>query len=221
MPHPNPDDQLHGLLLRCFNSWELRWFLGSGPHGQDLASTLPEGGVGPAELVGAAILAMRRRNLIGREFFDRLLGARPRLADEIEACRRGWLAPSAEPPSSPAMTIQLRDDGANGSVTIESRALGLEVSAPLVAHGRAEVQLPQGLRVTVHRRLSLLSIEVSAPTLDGFSGLTVRIEGDIPATDIQINPASAPEDWNRGVLGPEGPRGSLLLRHVTRLGALP
>lgn len=82
---------LNELFASLFDSEELRRHLAMERDGGNLANALPGAGVSHAQLVCAAVDALRRRGLIDRDLFDNLEGARPGRVSDIRKVRAHWL----------------------------------------------------------------------------------------------------------------------------------
>lgn len=91
MHDPSPS-LLADLLRRLFDADELRRHLAREPGGAGLLAALPGPGVSLDALAYESAEALKRRNLVGRDFFERLEAARPGRREAIRLVRDAWLA---------------------------------------------------------------------------------------------------------------------------------
>ncbi len=80
--------RLHRLLHERFDADELRAFLSNLPDAQAVARSLPGAIASHEQLVTAAVQLLERHGLLNREFFSRLIHARPRRASDIREVAR-------------------------------------------------------------------------------------------------------------------------------------
>ena len=88
---PSPS-LLAELLRRLFDADELRRHLAREPGSAGLLAALPGPSISLDALAYEAADALKRRNLVGREFFGRLEAARPHQREAIRLVRDAWLA---------------------------------------------------------------------------------------------------------------------------------
>jgi hypothetical protein len=86
-----PVEKLHGLVIDLFTADEFRRWLGSGPYA-DIVPELPGESATQTDVVDKGLGALERRGRIDVAFFTRMLSARERRSDAINAVAALWMA---------------------------------------------------------------------------------------------------------------------------------
>lgn len=85
-----PEKALIQLLHDLFDAEELRGFLCGLDDGERLAAVLAGDSASDERLFSGAVAMLKRRGLIGRDFFAALVQERPRQAGRVAEVERGW-----------------------------------------------------------------------------------------------------------------------------------
>lgn len=106
-----PDHQLQQLLLSLYSPDELRRFISNHTRYTDLANQLPGAPATPTQLAEALTTALKRRGLLGRQFFFDLETSRPHRARDIQNLASSWpassdISPTVNTPVSKLQRLQ-------------------------------------------------------------------------------------------------------------------